>query len=191
MRKSQFLLLLPIILVVMLLPSCINVEDKTEINVYGNSMLWFSIDNSSMEYIESFEVIFTTKDVYGVEEERHIMYTKNGGFETEGKLSFPTTMEGGWQKVYEGLDETDSITIVYNGNKYTTRGYKFPEQRCIKINWKTTSVEGEFGIVDYDITIIEQEIEVSYLKQQDYESILLYHTLCYYDLGRNGANGNN
>lgn len=151
-------------------------------------MLWISVDSSSVEAIDKFEIKFKTKDVYGVEKEHQISYTKNGGFVTEGNLSFPTTMKGGWQKVYEGLDETDSIIIVYNGNKYITRGYKFPEQRCIKINWRTTSVEGEFDIKDFDIEIIEQEIEIANLNQQNYEkSNFFFSTLLCCNFGCNGA----
>ena len=156
--KRKIFWLLPIILAMMLSNS--SCKKNYETNIYGNSMLWISIDNSSVEAIESFEIQFTTKSVQGEVKNHDIKYTKSGGFVSEGSLSFPTTMQGGWVKVYEGFDECDLITIVYNGNKYTTRGYKFPEQRCIKVSWKTTSVEGEFGITNYDIEIIEQNIDV-------------------------------
>lgn len=169
----------------MLSSSC--VKEINETNIYGNSMLWVSIDNSS-EAIGDFDIQFTTKDVYGDVKNHNITYTQSGGFVTEGPLSFPSIMGGGWQKVYEGLDQTDSITILYNGSKYTTRGYKFPEQRCIKINWKTTSIEKVFEIVDYDIEIIEQNIDVATNLNQRYEKIdFFYPTLFCCDIRRNGT----
>lgn len=186
--KRKNLWLLPMILAMMLLSNSSCVKENNDTNIYGNSMLWVSIDNSSMEAIGNFEIQFTTKSVQGEVKDHNIVYTKSAGFIAEGPLSFPTTMQGGWVKVYEGLDETDLITIVYNGNKYTTRGYKFPEQRCIKVNLKTTSVGGEFGITDYDITIIEQTIDVANLNRQDYGKIdFFYPTLLYCDIRRNGT----
>jgi len=127
--------------------------------------------------------------MHGGVKNHDIMYTKSSGFVTEGSLSFPTTMQGSWIKVYEGLDETDLITVIYNGNKYTSKGYKFSEQRCIKVSWKTTSVKGEFKITDCDITIIEQTIDVaSNTKNQRYEeNNFFYPSLLYCDIRRNGT----
>lgn len=169
-----------------MLLSC--VKENNETNIYGNSMLWVSIDPSSLDQIETFEIQFTTKSIQGEVKDHNIMYNKSSGFTSEVPLSFPTTMKGGWVKVYEGLDETDLITLEYNGNKYTTRGYKFTEQRCIRVSWKTTSVEGEFGVTDYDIEIIEQTIDIANLNRQDYEkSNFFYPTLFYCDIRRNGT----
>lgn len=182
MNKIKFLRLLPIIMAMILLSnSC--VKDNYETNIYGNSILWISIDNSSIDYIESFEIQFTTKSVRGEIKNHSIMYTKSGGFVSEGPLSAPTTMQGGWIKVYENIDEADSIIVIYKGNRYTTRGYHFSEQRCIKVSLKTTSVGGEFETTDYDIDMIEQEIDVANLNLKDYEkSNLFYYNLFYYNI---------
>lgn len=125
-------------------------------------MLWIKIDNASLENIDNFEIKFTTKDVYGATKEHHITYSKSGGFITEEKLSFPTTMKNAeWHKVHEGIDMVnDAIIVIYNGKEYTTRGYALSEQRCIEVNLKSSSVGGVINTTDYDIEIIEQGVDV-------------------------------
>ena len=168
-------------------------EENYETRNYGNSMFWVKFEDNSKDLIENLAIEFTTKDVYGKVENRHLTYIKSGGFidVDSTTLSFPYAMKDGWQKVYEGLDETDSITFIYNGNRYTTRGWRYPElQRCVKINWKTTSVEGgDVIITNTDIEIIEQEVDIAInLNQKDDEKInLFYPALYYYDFGRSST----
>lgn len=188
MPKRKFLWLLPIVLVVTLLSSCR--KEQTTTNIYGNSILWIKIADSSLN-IESLEIKFTTKDIYGAIKNHQITYSK-GGFVSDVNLSPPTSIDGGsWHKVYQGIDETDTIVILYKGKEYFTRGYSFSEQRCIEINLKVNSLDGEFTIINHDIEIIQKEIEISNnntKNQQDYEEIhFFYPFLLYCDMRRNGT----
>jgi len=197
MRKSKFLLLLPIILVVILLPSCINVEDKEETRIYGNSVIWLKVDSN----IDAFEMRWKTTDVFLDTLTYHVSYSKSDGFRTyyikkdgsviEETVTFPmTTKDRLWNKVHEGIDFTDEIIFTYKGKEYTTDGYIFSEQRCIEIDLKVLTFEGEFNLINHDIKDVKINMEFASKNQRHEKSILLYPTLCYYDFGRNSANGN-